>query len=96
MAVFIIAQVDIHDRAEYDQYQDGFLDIFARFAGELLVVSDHPRVLEGEWSHTRLVLLRFPSEEEARRWYESPEYQALAQHRYRGATATVILAKGLR
>jgi uncharacterized protein (DUF1330 family) len=95
MAVYIIAQIDIRDRAEYEQYAAGFLEIFARYAGELLVVSENPQVVEGAWPYTRTVLLRFPSAEEARRWYESPEYQALAQHRLRASTANVIVAEGL-
>jgi len=47
-------------------------------------------VIEGEWPFTRAVLLRFPDEEEARRWYQSPEYQALSQHRWNASTGTVI------
>ncbi len=95
MAVYIIAQICIHDRAEYEQYQAGFLDIFARYPGELLVVAENPVVVEGEWPYTRTVLLRFPSAEDARRWYESPEYQALAQHRFRASRANVIIAEAL-
>lgn len=95
MAVYIIAQLSIHDRTEYERYQAGFLEIFARYTGELLVVSENPVVVEGEWPYTRTVLLRFPSAEDARRWYESPEYQALAQHRFRAATANVIIAEAL-
>jgi uncharacterized protein (DUF1330 family) len=51
-------------------------------------------VLEGEWPYTRTVVLRFADENEAKRWYESDEYQALAQYRFRASRATLILAKG--
>ena len=95
MAVYIIAQIDIHDRAEYDKYQAGFLEIFSLYAGKLLVVSEDAQVVEGEWPYTRTVLIRFPSAEEARRWYEAPEYQALAQHRFRASRANVVMAEGL-
>ncbi|MFQ5668033.1 MAG: DUF1330 domain-containing protein [Candidatus Binatia bacterium] len=95
MPVYIIAQIDIHDREEYGKYQEGFLAIFARYKGELLVVSEEPVVVEGEWPFTRTVLIRFPSAEEARRWYGSPEYQALAQHRFRAAKANAVLVEGL-
>ena len=95
MAVYIVAQLNIHDRAEYDKYQAGFLDVFAKYAGQLLVVSETPEVIEGEWPYTRTVLIRFPSAEEARRWYESPEYQAIAQHRLRGSKANIVIVEGL-
>ncbi len=95
MSVYIIAQINIHDRAEYDKYSAGFLDVFERYTGELLVVSENPDVVEGEWPYTRTVLLRFPSADEARRWYESPEYQAIAQHRLRGSKANVAMVEGI-
>ena len=95
MSVYIIAQISIHDRAEYNRYADGFLEVFARYKGELLVVSEHAQVVEGEWPYTRTVLIRFPSADEARRWYDSPEYQAIAQHRFRGAKANVVIVDAL-
>ena len=84
MPVYIVASIRITDRTEYDKYQAGFMDIFAKYRGELLGVSDAPQVIEGEWPFTRAVLLRFPDDAEARRWYESPEYQKLSQHRWNG------------
>lgn len=95
MSVYVIAQINIHDRAEYDKYSAGFLDVFERYTGKLLVVSENSEVVEGEWPYTRTVLLRFPSAAEARHWYESPEYQAIAQHRFRGATTIVAMVEGI-
>ena len=95
MAVYIVAQISIHDRAEYQQYEAGFFEVFARYTGELLAVSENPTVVEGEWPYTRTVLLRFPSAEEARRWYDSPEYQRIAQHRFRASKANAVLVEAL-
>ena len=95
MPVYIIAQIGIHDRAEYDKYSDGFLDVFAKYQGELLVVSEDPVVVEGEWPYTRTVMIRFPSPDEARSWYESPEYQAIAQHRFRAAKTNAVIVEEL-
>lgn len=94
MPVYIVASIRITDPAEYDKYQAGFLDIFAKYRGELLGVSDAPTVLEGEWPFTRAVVLRFPDEAEARRWYESPEYRELSKHRWNASTGTVIAFEG--
>lgn len=94
MPVYIVANIRITDRTEYDQYQAGFMEIFAKYRGELLAVSDAPEVIEGEWPFTRAVLLRFPDQAEARRWYESPEYQKLSRHRWNGSTGTVIGFEG--
>ncbi len=42
-----------------------------------------------------VVLLSFPSMEEAKAWYDSPAYQDALQHRLKGADYRVILAQGL-
>jgi uncharacterized protein (DUF1330 family) len=94
MSAYIIALIEIHDRDEYNKYQAGFREIFSKYNGEILVVEETPTVLEGEWPHTRTVVLRFADENEAKRWYESEQYQALAQYRFRASHANVILAKG--
>lgn len=95
MAVYIINNMTIHDRAAYDEYVRGFLPIFRKYRGKLLVAVDHPTPLEGEWPYDRTVIIEFPDREEARRWYESPEYVALAQHRFRGTRSNVVILDAL-
>lgn len=95
MTVYLIAQIQIHDPERYSQYGDGFMDIFSSYAGKLLSVDESPNVLEGEWDFTRTVLLEFPSEQEARAWYDSPEYQALVQHRFAASDANITMVKAL-
>lgn len=93
MSVYIIAQISIHDREEYRRYESGFMDVFAQFQGELLAVSESATVIEGQWPCTRTVLMRFPSAEEARRWYASPQYQEIAQHRFRASTGNAVVVE---
>lgn len=95
MPVYVIAQIEIHDRAEYDKYSAGFMPVFAQFAGELLVVSEAPAVIEGAWPYTRTVVIKFPSADEARRWYESPAYQEISRHRRAGGTTNAVVVEGL-
>ena len=61
MAVYIINNMTIHDRAAYDKYASGFMPIFSRYRGEILAISDKPPAIEGEWPFDRTVLLRFPA-----------------------------------
>ena len=94
MSCYFVAQISIHDPGEYERYLEGFDEVFEKYDGEVVAVDDHPSVLEGHWDRTRIVLIRFPSEEEARRWYDSPEYQEIVQHRWRASKADVILVTG--
>ena len=95
MAVYIINNMTIHDRGEYDAYVRAFLPVFQKYTGEILAVTDAPPPLEGQWPYDRTVVLSFPSREEARRWYESPEYQEIAKHRFQGTTSNVVILDGL-
>ena len=94
MSCYFVARIAIHDRAGYGIYEDGFDDVFAPYHGEVLAVDDAPELLEGEWNATRMVLIRFPSRQECRRWYDSPEYQKLARHRWNSSHADILLVHG--
>jgi uncharacterized protein (DUF1330 family) len=94
--VYVIATIVIHDPEEYKNYIKGFRALFGDYKGEVLVVEEAPQVLEGEWNFTRTAVIRFESEAEAQRWYNSPEYQAAASHRFKSATTNLIIAKGLK
>ncbi|HWI66343.1 MAG TPA: DUF1330 domain-containing protein [Symbiobacteriaceae bacterium] len=94
MSAYFLAQITIRDEATYAKYLDGFDEIFARFQGEVVAVDDAPTVLEGQWHRGRVVLIRFPDEQELRRWYESPEYQALARFRQAASDADILLVHG--
>jgi uncharacterized protein (DUF1330 family) len=95
MPVYIVAQITITDRERYGRYQAGFVEVFAKYRGELLAVDEEPRAVEGEWPCTRTVLIRFPDEDEAVRWYSSDEYQAIAAHRFAGSMTNAVLVQGL-
>lgn len=50
--------------------------------------------LEGQEAEG-VVLVSFPSTEEAKAWYNSPAYQEALPHRLKGADYRVILAEGM-
>jgi uncharacterized protein (DUF1330 family) len=94
MSCYFIAQITIHNPEIYQKYLDGFDEMFENFQGEVIMVDDDPLVLEGSWRHSRIVMIRFPDEADARGWYESPEYQKLVKFRWQASEAKVILATG--
>ena len=83
MSAYMIAQIEITDPDEYQNYLAGFMPIFQRYGGELLATSKNETVvIEGEWAYPRTVIMKFPSVEQARKWYEDPDYKSLAEHRH--------------
>lgn len=91
MAVYGVAQVNIHDREGYQEYIDGFREMFFSYGGELLVVDDDVDVVEGEWPFTRMVITRFESKEAFYKLYNCEEYQALIAVRQKFAVGNIVL-----
>ena len=93
---YLIARISIHDRELYNKYAEGFYDIFNKYKGELVLVDEEPILLEGSWEHTRMVVIRFPDDDEFYRWYNSPEYQRLAELRWKASESNLVLVKDKR
>jgi len=49
---------------------------------------------EGSWQPKRLVVLEFASMDQARRWYQSPEYAPARALRAKAARSKVLLVEG--
>lgn len=90
MSYYIVAFIEVKDQEGYQKYQDGFAEVFEKFDGEIVVVNDAPTVVEGDWDFTRVVVLRFPSQENAEAWYTSPGYQAILPHRQNNSRAKIV------
>ena len=52
-------------------------------------------VREGTWRPPLLVVLEFPSIDDARAWYESDEYRELRRISQEGSASDLILVDGL-
>jgi uncharacterized protein (DUF1330 family) len=95
MAAYVIANVDIKDAALFEQYRKQVPDTLARHGGRYLVRGGQHEKLEGAWTPSRLVVLEFPTREQARRWYESEEYREPKALRMKCALTDVVLVQGV-
>ncbi len=94
--VYFVASHKVLDRKTLnDIYVPKAVDCLAKFDVEILVVNENVEVVEGQTGHDRLVILRFPSREEALRWYHSPEYQSMIHLRLDSVEGVLLLAEGL-
>jgi uncharacterized protein (DUF1330 family) len=97
MTVYGIANLTITDRATCNRYAPKFLPILRQYEGTLLVAADdQPNVIEGEWASEKIIVVSFDDEGAFRRWYDSPEYQAIVGDRFVGAHGPLLLARGAR
>lgn len=83
--------VDLVELEEYSTKVDASFDGHDM---KLLVDYGTIETLEGD-EIEGAVILEFPNKDAARAWYRSPEYQATAQHRFRGARYRGFIVEGL-
>ena len=94
MSVYVIAQISITDREAYNRYQSRFLDVFRQFKGQLLAADENPKIVEGEWTREKVILMKFPDKESFEEWAFSPAYQEIAKDRKAGSEGVFLLVKG--
>ena len=95
MSVYVIVQLTVTDRDRYDVYAGALPATLAQHGGKVLVADDSPRVLEGEWTGNRIVMLEFPDRDAFRAWATSPEYQAIVEDRHASSEAVITLVRSL-
>jgi uncharacterized protein (DUF1330 family) len=95
MSAYLITQVKINDPQEFKKYQKAFVAQLESFPGKTIAATDNVDVLEGDWPRGRTVIMEFSSKEKALEWYESKQYQEIAQIRLRSSEGIMILLEGL-
>jgi uncharacterized protein (DUF1330 family) len=95
MAAYIVAQLKVHDPAMFQRYREAVSPLVDRFGGRYRVRGGELEVLEGDWPLPRLVIIEFQSQDAARLFYESPEYQQILPLRQESARGTVAIVEGV-
>ena len=96
MTAYIIVEAIVHDPETFSAYAKKVPAIVAQFGGEYLGLGGPQQSLEGNWSHSRVVMHRWPSAEQARAFWESDEYAAAKPLRAGTGEFRVILVEGVQ
>lgn len=92
---YFVIDVKINDPEGIKPYQAEVEKTFKAFGGKRIVAGGKVDVLEGDAPRGRIVIVRFPSMEQAHAWHESPEYQAIAGYRHAAAESRAYLVEGV-
>ena len=95
MAAYVIAEVDVHDAALFEEYRKLVPATIAQYGGKYVVRGGACECKEGGWTPKRVVVLEFPTMARAREWYHSPEYAPALAMRLKAAKSRVIFAEGV-
>jgi len=79
------------DKAAWELYRGRVGATIAQYGGEVLFRGGLRQAFSGAGDHDSVVALRFENIDAARRWHDSPEYQALIPVREQGAEVALLL-----
>lgn len=94
MTGYVIAQVEVTDPDAYENYRKQVPPTLALYGGEFIVRGGAMDVLEGEMAFGRVVVLRLPSVEQAKKWYASVEYAGPKALRQAASKGLLIVVEG--
>jgi uncharacterized protein (DUF1330 family) len=90
----VIGEIDVTDPKLYDDYRKQVLATIEKFGGRFVVRGGRLEPLEGGWAPKRMVVVEFPSMEQAQKWYRSPDYLPLITLRQKASRGRLILVEG--
>ena len=94
MPAYVIVNVDTKHPEEYEHYKEMAQKTIAQYGGRYLVRGGPMKVLEGTWTPTRIVVLEFPTYENAHEWWNSAEYAPAKALRQRLSTTDLLIVDG--
>ena len=94
MPGYIMMHAEVTDPEEYEQFKVAATKAVEDHGGRFLVRGGASTALEGDFG-SRVVLLEFPSYEDALAFYRSKAYRVAREIRLRCAEASVVAMDGL-
>jgi len=95
MTAYLISDVSPRDAEAFEAYRTRAAESIALYGGRYVVRGGDVEVLEGDWQPRAVVIVEFPSAQQARKWYESDEYAAALTVRDKALSRNLILVDGI-
>ncbi|MEW5939222.1 MAG: DUF1330 domain-containing protein [Chloroflexota bacterium] len=94
MSAYVIVDIEVTDPEGYKEYIKAAPATVTHFGGRYIARGGANETLEGEWQAKRLVILEFPSVQQAKAWLNSPEYAPARALRHKYAKTNMVVVEG--
>ena len=94
MKGYIIAQINVKNDENYKEYLKNVTTIANKYGGEYIIRAWNFEIMEGKWEYKRNVVIKFPSIQKAREFYDSVEYQPIKKIRIDNSDSNLIIIEG--
>lgn len=95
MTAYVIVDIEVTDPEGYKEYVKLAPEAVNLYGGKYIARGGHNETLEGDWQAKRLVILEFPSVEQAKNWLTSPEYAPARKLRHQYARTNMVVVEGV-
>ncbi len=94
MTAYVIVDIEVTDPEGYKEYVKLAPPAAKLYDGKYIARGGQTETLEGNWQAKRLVILEFPSVEQAKKWLNSPEYAPARALRHKYAKTNMVVVEG--
>lgn len=94
MTAYVIARFDVKDWDKFREYGKNAPRTIAKFGGRFIARGGETLTLEGPQEPYRVVLIEFPTLDQAKAYYASPEYTETKKLRDNAAEARFVAVDG--
>lgn len=94
MSAYLILDFEVSDMASFMEYVEKIPAFIQKHGGKYIVEGMRPEVIEGAWSPETLVILEFPTEQNARSFLADPLVQPVFSIRHNSTKGNLIFVKG--
>lgn len=94
MTAYLVLDFSINDLRGFLPYVEAIPTFIEKHGGRYIVRGAEPTVMEGDWAPERLVILEFPTRENAEAFLNDPDAQSLFSLRHRTTNSRLVLVEG--
>jgi uncharacterized protein (DUF1330 family) len=94
MPAYFVAEVEIVNPQGYEPYRGMAGASVAQYGGRFIARGGRTELIEGGPEPKRVVIIEFADADTARRWYNSPEYQAALPIRLANSRGRAFIVEG--
>ena len=94
MTAYVIVDIEVTDPEGYKEYAKMAPEAVKLYGGKYIARGGPNETLEGVWYAKRLVILEFPSVQQAKAWLDSPEYAPARVLRHQYARSNMVVVEG--
>ena len=95
MAAYVLVDNRIHNQEDFNEYIEKIPNVVAACGGRFLARGGAIRVVEGDYTPERVVVIEFGSLEQAETFVNSAEYIELSAIRNRSTKTSTIIVDGV-